>query len=273
MVLMMGCMVLCAYLLPALPSPQPVYGAAEEPGWQMWIDELEALRPQDPMAYFNLAERVADTAQTAEQQALARHLFGLAGALDAARLGRSAAIALADLAPSDAERRRLLALASLLGSPSLLSPELGDVSIAGGGYSDSTVLSLTSAFSYYRRGRGAAALTALREDDAEALLNACDAVVPGGARRFREDCRNYRGQLRPLLGRDELVRMLRLEVGLLAGDNRPWSGDLLLHRGQVLVEVDPSRLDEAFNINRTRAIFRDGQWLPQDNARRENAGR
>jgi hypothetical protein len=197
-----------------------------------------------------------------EERALARHLFGLAGALDAPRLGRSAALALADLAENDAERRRLLALASLLGSPALLAPDLGDTSIAGADFSAVTVLALTDAFSYYRRGRGSFALSSLRDHEADALLDACDAVIPGGARRFREDCRNYRGQLRPMLGRDELVRMLRLEVGLLAGDDRPWSGDLLLQRGQILVEVDPHELEEAFNVNRARALFSHGQWLP-----------
>src|SRR5262245_1831352 len=83
---------------------------------QPWTARLEALKPAEPLAYFELAEEVADVAADAQQRELARHLFALAGMLDTKRLGRSACLAIADLEENAVVKRRLLALASLLAS-------------------------------------------------------------------------------------------------------------------------------------------------------------
>jgi hypothetical protein len=80
-----------------------------------WDAKLQALHPTRPSAYFELAEDIADAAASDEERGLARRLFALAGALDPERLGRSACLALADMQSQPHLRRRLLALATLLG--------------------------------------------------------------------------------------------------------------------------------------------------------------
>ena len=71
----------------------------------VWSSRLEALHPSRPMEYFELAEEVADEAGDEAGRDLARRLFGLAGILDPEGLARSAALAQADLAAEDGDRR------------------------------------------------------------------------------------------------------------------------------------------------------------------------
>ena len=81
-----------------------------------WTERLELLTPEDPLAYFELGEEVQDAATTRQERALARALFGLAGLLDRATLGRSAALAIASLEETPLAKRRLEAAAALLGA-------------------------------------------------------------------------------------------------------------------------------------------------------------
>jgi hypothetical protein len=250
-------------LLVTAPSATP-----PEPG--AWTARLESLRPEEPMAYFELAEEIADVATSADDQALARRLFGLAGALAPKPLGRSSALALADLAEDEAARRRLLALALLLGGADMRppAPAAAPLGIAA---PPEAAMALVEAFSAYRRGRGAQAQSALRKPGAMELLEACDRFLPGGTRRFLEDCKLYRGQLRPSLSSEDIDRMLRLEVALLAGAERPWSSELLLTRGSVLVEVDPSDLEIEFGVDGSRPYYRGSRWVSAPSASSSSA--
>jgi hypothetical protein len=227
-----------------------------------WTDRLEALSPALPMAYFELAEEIADVAEDESQRALARRLFALAGLLDRDGLGRSACVALADMAEDELHRRRLLALASLLGGGGIGQAASAPLGAGMGEAPDpAAVLALTEAFSYYRRGRGPQAMAALRTPGAMELLTSCEQYLRGGADRFLEECGRYRGQLRPGLSDGDEVRMLRLEVALLAGAERPWSSDLLYGRGQPLIEVDPDRLEETFGVDASRPLYCAGRWV------------
>lgn len=221
---------------------------------------LERLRPEDPLAYFLLAEELADVADDEGARRLVHRLFALAGALDASHLGRSACLALADIETDETARRRLLALASLLGG-GRLGGGGDEAQDPGSTASTGAVIALTESFSYYRRGEGPRCLAALREPGASELLAAHEWILPGGMRRYVEDARLHRGRLRPNVSETTLERMLELEVGLLAGADRPWSSDLLLSRGRPLIEVDPDRLAETLGVNADRALFRNGRWV------------
>ncbi|MDY7107745.1 MAG: hypothetical protein SYC29_03825 [Planctomycetota bacterium] len=230
-----------------------------------WEDRLEALRPAVPMAYFELAEEVADRAEDEAQRGLARHLFALAGVLDRDRLGRSACLALADLAEREHERRRLIALASLLGRGGIGRSSTSFEGLGlDGDPTPTAMLALSEAFSYFRRGRGSQALAALREPGAMELLEACDPYLPGGANRFLEECRSFRGRVRPNLSQADEIRMLRLETALLAGSDRPWSSALLYGEGRPLIEVDPARLEETLGVDASRPLYRNGRWVEAD---------
>jgi hypothetical protein len=234
--------------------------AAAGSGEGPWELRLEALSPADPMAYFELAEEVADAASDQRQTALARHLFGLAGALDPQRLGRSACLAVADLEPDGHSRRRLLALAALLDRRpgGLVARQPG----AAPEIQLETALAVSEAISHYRKGDGTKALKLLERPGAVELLEAWGEVAfRGGAARFAEDCRLYRGARRPTLADRDLVLMIRFEAAILAGINRSWSSDLLLTEGQPLIEVDPDRIEEALGVDGSRPCYRDGRWV------------
>ncbi len=230
----------------------------------LWDNRLEELRPQDPMAYFELAEEIADAAEDNTQRLLAKRLFGLAGVLDPEQLGRSACLALADLEEDEQERRRLMALATLFGDEGIASGVGTSRTNLVAGHSPSAVLSLCEAFSHYRKGAGSRALTALREYGAADLMAEVEFLLRGGMNRFIEDCRLYRGRLRPSLSESDLDRVLHLEIALLAGDERPWTSELLLSQGRPLVEVDPDRLGETLGIDASYSLYRSGRWVAMD---------
>jgi hypothetical protein len=241
----------------------------------VWTARLEALRPSEPLHYFELAEEIADVASDAQQRELARHLFALSGALDADHLGRSACLALADLEENLAVKRKLLALASLMTekglrtedwglsqidqrqlSPSSLSPQSPALSPQS-----SAALAVCEALSRYRRGQGPRALSALRKPGATELLQQHERLLPGGLNRFIEDCKLYTGQQKPTLSAADITRMLRFESALLAGGERSWSGELLLTGGEPLIEVDPARLEESLGVDASKPFYRGGRWV------------
>jgi hypothetical protein len=230
--------------------------------WEDIERRLADLRPEKPMEYFELGEDVADLAETAEQREIATQLFALAGLLDTVRLGRGACLALADLAREPNEKRRYLALAAALGQlgqSAMLDPGMPTSHEALS--SSSAVDAVVEAFSFYRRGEGSRALSSLREPGAMDLLELIGNYLPGGKKRFLADCRHYGGRVGPSLTEAETTRMLRLEVALLAGEQRPWSGDLLLHRARPLIEVDPHHPEETLEMDPARPFYRRGRWV------------
>ncbi|MHC4218605.1 MAG: hypothetical protein ACYSU7_09145 [Planctomycetota bacterium] len=228
-----------------------------------WEERLEALSPADPMAYFELAEEVADEPGDGSQLALARHLFGLSGALAPQRLGRSACLAIADLEPNEYAKRRMIALGTLLDrrAGGLIGQQPGGAAPIH----PEAALAVSEAISYYRKGDGARALKALDQPGAMDLLDAWGSVVfRGGATRFVEDCRLYRGARKPTLTPQDQIAILRFEAAILAGNDRAWSGDLLLTEGRPLIEVDPDRTEEVLGVDGSRPCYRNGHWVTCD---------
>jgi hypothetical protein len=209
-----------------------------------------------------LAEEVADEAGVPSNRDLARHLYGLAAALDQDRLARSACLALADLADDEQAKRRLRALASLLGSDGEFAIEGGEsVGHSFSQFSSEAIIAFTEAISRYRKGQGAQAAAALRKPGADELLKSCDRWLPGGYNRFQEVIKQSRGQTRPTLSASDQLRLLHLEAAVLAGIDRTWSSELLVTRGSPLIEVDPSRLAETLEVDDGRPFYRNGRWV------------
>jgi hypothetical protein len=228
-----------------------------------WKTQLEALNPSDALAYFELAEEVADGAADQARRRLAARLFALAATLDSARFGRSAALALAAMEDDPTLRRRLLALASLVSSGVSVTGDFGPdaANAALGEYTMSSAIALSEALGYYRRGQGQKAIESLRRGGADSLLTKMDRLLPQGADRIRDDCRHYKGQARPTISDEHRVRMLRLDLALLSTGDRSWSGDLLLTASRPLIEVDPERLPQTFGVDASRPYFRNGRWV------------
>ena len=229
-----------------------------------WSARLAQLDPLRPMDYLELAEEVADQAQHDEERALARQLFGLAGALDTARLGRSAMLAIAQLTPVGSERVRALAAAELVGGRGALpqTDSLREATVAGAieGRDSAATEALARSFSFYRRGDGRRALMALRQSGADALLDAIGAQLPGGAEAYRQECRAMRaGGVTPFDG-EMIQRQLEIELALRRGAARELSLDLALRGDAPLLEIDLSDPRALWGVDPARAWWRNGEW-------------
>lgn len=255
-------------LVPAAQEPAERDGEAAP--WSPWHDALHALSPRDPLAYFEVAEEILDASQSAEAgdgeelRDLARQLFGLAGAIDPSGFGRSACLALADLAHDRSERERFQALANLLPGRDLLSiwsPRTTDEPVA-----PSDALALSEALGHYRQGRGNRALAVLQRHDTDRILDRFGHLLPGGPERFLEDCKHYTNGKKPTIFEGGIVRMLILESALLAGTERSWSGEVLLTAAQPLIEIDPDQLDQMLDADASRPYFVNGNFerMPAD---------
>lgn len=228
-------------------------------GSARWAARLERLAPSRPREYFELAEEVADAATTEDERRLARHLFGLSGALSGEQFGRAACLALADLADDPATRARFATAAALLDRRGGVAPDFNEGTL--GTPSNEAAVALSEMFSFYRRGIGPRALKLLELPAVAAMLEQFGTHLDGGADRFRSDAKSYRGQSRPALTTSAVGNMLRIEVGVLAGRNRPWSSDLLLNNDRPLTEVDPGRLEELLSVDPLRSVWREGRWV------------
>lgn len=221
-----------------------------------WLERLGRLDPLRPLDYLELGEEIADAATTEDELALARTLFGYAGALDTARLGRSAMLALASIASNDLERARALAAAEIVGGRGFArAAERTD---------PAQIASLSRAFSFHRRGDGRRALAALRQDDSDALLGALDAAIPGGAQAFRDEARAMRSSGGLATDENAIRRLEDIELALRLGPLRPVSLDLVVAGDAPLVEIDLADPASVWRVDPKRPWWRDGAWSGRD---------
>jgi hypothetical protein len=249
--------------VPAARSSATQAGGALAP-IASWEVRLAALDPARPIEYLELAEEVADglaadaTGTTAPQpgaeatRALARQLYGLAGALDPARLGRSAMLGIATLAETAEARRRAELAAELVGGRGASRESLR--------IDPAALESLSRAFSYYRRGNGTKALAALRQSGADALLDAIGPGIAGGAEAFRSECRAMRGANRLPADPETESRLLFVELALRRGEIRGVGLDILLQGDAPLPEIDLADPQALWGVNPKRAFWREGGW-------------
>ncbi|TVQ53296.1 MAG: hypothetical protein EA377_08395 [Phycisphaerales bacterium] len=237
---------------------------AEDENTIDWTDRLEALTPDDPLAYFELAEEIADAATSESDQNTARHLFALAGVLTPERFGASAALALADLEASPTRAEQYRGLATLLAPPeSVFSTSLIGATLRDADATTDPVRAraLVEAFSLYRRGHGRRALRTLQRADAVETLHTLNPIFPGGTHRFVQTAEGLHPGARPTVSDDDLTRLLQIEFALLAPNQVPWSVDLIWSRRAPLLEFNPGRLEETFGVDPDRTIYRDGRWV------------
>jgi len=293
---------------PPPAAPALVVGRSGVVGLQQ---RLEALDPSRPMDYFTLAEEVAYELPFAEGQQLARHLLVLAYELDRKSpprrpgFGRSACLALADLATRPLERRWLLAMASLEeGGPGSGIDWRIDEELSLG--SDTGPYDMAVAYGWFRSEEFRRARELLARNDGIALLRragfdkdeaqlmmqrfraelearpSCpqcrnERVVrkPGDGRPTLDLCSICRGNPGPRLSADAFIQTVRLEALLLRATPRSWAAQSMIDGGQPLRDVDPGELAAFFKVDTTRALWRgpetvDETMRPED---RWTAGR
>lgn len=227
-------------------------GAAAEPASVRFAARLALLDPLRPLDYLALGEEVADSARSGEDLDLARQLFGFAGALDTERLGGSAMLALAAIAPGDAERVRAQSAAELLGGRAAVRRSER--------YEAAQIDALARCFSFHRRGDGRRALSALKQNGAERLLERIGARLPGGAQGFRDECAAMRGGGVPISDPDMIRRQLELELAMRRGETRSLSLDVALDGDEPLPELDLADPKSLWGVDPSRAWWRNGGW-------------
>ena len=239
---------LCAAILAiGLAAARAPVSAADR-----WDARLAKLDPVRPMDYLELGEEVADAASSEAEKRLARELFGLAGALDPARLGRSAMLALASIADTDSERARALAAAELVGGRGAKRRTL----VA----EPAQLESLSRAISFHRRAEGRKALGALKQDNADELLEKVGEALAGGAQVFREECKSMRAGAQPVTDEDAVARGMLVELALRAGELRAPGLDMALFGDGALPEIDLSDPESTWSVDPKRAWWRGGKW-------------
>jgi len=266
------------------------------------LDErLRALRGEDAMRYFGLAEEVAREIRDPDGRGLARNLFVLAFELSrdesgAPALTRSVCLALAELEPGDTDRRRWLrAIAALedKGDPSRARAMLEDagvrerIAVALGHFRAEeylkvrTHLNRPSVRRFIERLGGAEKRLmerVKREIERDAACEVCrnDRTVPDRSRDGRHDdevlCPRCQGNPGPRLTDEEYRRLLVFEIDLLGVETERWDTQLDVDGGAPLREASPDRLPRMFGVDPRATVYefdahegwRSGRWVRPD---------
>ncbi|MEK6701048.1 MAG: hypothetical protein AABZ53_02215 [Planctomycetota bacterium] len=277
------------------PADPPANPSATADPLAQYNALLAALDPAHPEAYFELAETIADAAQTVDESTLARRLYILAFELDRARpgiksgsLGASICIGLASLSRLERDRRWLLALAGTLDPryrpPAWLRSQQ-DAASAQTAYFAATALGEV------RAGNGIQARQLLEDPLVKLLLTQYDRLLSESG-QFKllssitseanlwpcRECANQRivkrtsraadyklcptcgGNPGPKLADGAYLAQLRLESLLLAGIQRSWSAQVTADQGEPLRDPDPAELAPTYSVDPTLTVWREGKW-------------
>lgn len=274
---------------------------------------LSALSPANPEAYYLLAEEIAAelpaaSSETAQARRLAQQLYVLAYELDQRRpqesrqhLGRAVCLALAAIAPAEADQRWLWALARAA-DPRTAGPTWAPLRLRPA--PESLALDLCAVLGYSRCGEGRRAEQILGRPGVSELLDRYDALlspigISGGASSIRKaiaqwplcpECKNRRivthageNTNQPVLchtcnglpgagmSGEELLLQLRLESALLSGIHRSWAAQAVADRASPLRDLDPAELAPTFGVDAAKPLWRDGQWVEVPPAQPETA--
>lgn len=260
---------------------------------------LAALTPENPRAYFLLAEEIAAEALEPEGVALARQLL-----LSAYHLESQAAAPRHDLLASicllAAELERVDATASWLRAlASALDPRHAQIDwnvSAAPAITDEAALGAVRAISLTLAGEGIAAAELLQQPDVRALLRRYEPLLsvtglPGGLARLERyarlwpcsECRNQRWTTRvgdegsqtilcptcrgnpgPQISEEEYLALLRFQARLLDGIQQSWAAEIITSGGAPLLDPDPAEFlrvaRERYGLDPASVVYEDGEW-------------
>lgn len=265
---------------------------------EQYRSRLEALTPERPREYLELAEEVADSSATAEARRLVVELYTLAFAIDLndggdRRLAASACKGLASVPGNGRYAAWLRALGARL-SPDASPP--ASTRPSSGGSSESLAYRVSLVLGYIRSGDGGLARQLLAKPEIAAAMETIDrllaqlGVSTGAAGLAREaarwpcpDCSNERIQRRPQtnppswrvcplcgglpgerLTNAELIGHLRAESFLLEGVQKSWAAQITTDQGAPLIDPIPENLPKVFGVDPARHFFRKDAWTPRE---------
>ncbi|HED54512.1 MAG TPA: hypothetical protein ENJ00_09990 [Phycisphaerales bacterium] len=281
-----------------------------QPATLRFADRLERLAPDDPLAYFELAEDVTDVAGGIEDTRLAQRLYVLALSLslDNPRADReagfpiaaSSCLGLAALERSDDRQRWLRALAGRLDAryairrwdvpersdqnhevPLLAAEAIGlvlsgDGALARDRLDDPRVAALLDRTrDVLDRPGTKASLTALMQEAQIWPCPECGNVraVPdrNEGGRARRLCSTCRGNPGPVLDDQSFAAYISYQSVLLQGVQHSWSAELAVGGGKPLIDPEPEEVAPAYEIDPAKVYFRFGQWTASPDGLEQDA--
>lgn len=276
---------------PAQPTNvQPAADAADQA-------RLAALRPDNPLAYFELAEEIADTAEDEPRAILARTLYVLAFELDRQKAGGGAsslapacALGIARIERLERDKRWLTAIAGAVDKRYALpdwnvgaSPSISDETA----YKAATVLGLARAgegrearrildqpgvsdvLKRYERAIGNTGQTGALSRLAKYMQqwpcsecgNARVVSKPGEKGPELRLCPTCRGNPGPKLDEEEYISQLRFEAALLNGIQRSWAAQVVVDQAAPLRDPDLNEVAPTFGVDPGKPYWDSGKWV------------
>lgn len=286
----------------AAPPPAPRTPAPVD----RWEEKLRALDGKSAKAYFDLAEDVAASATTVAETQLAKTLFVLAFDLsrvagDNPTLAGSACIALAALPGLERERTWLLAMAGVVDRRFAVDQGESAARAQDDEVSQSAAFDAATFLGHYRTGQFSQAQRLLESPEVRRVLDRYERLLlpfGGGSvsRMERElaqsscpECKGERfvqrrgvtppefrvcpackGRPGPRVSDEVLIAQLRFESRLLRGIHTSWSAQLVADERAPLRDPEPTQLAAALNVETRKVLWRDGVWVEDPNAPKEN---
>lgn len=269
-------------------APAPVANPAE-------LARLAALRPDNPQAYFDLAEELADTAEDEPRAVLARTLYVLAFELDRQRgtatsLAAASALGIARIERLERDKRWLVAIAGAVDRRYALpdwnvgaSPSISDetaykaatvlgLARAGEGRESRRVLDqpgVSDVLKRYERAIGntgqTGALSRLSKYMQQWPCSECGnnrfVMKPGEKGPELRLCPTCRGNPGPKLDEDEYISQLRFEAALLNGIQRSWAAQVVVDQGAPLRDPDLNELAPTYRVDPDKPYWDAGKWV------------
>lgn len=263
------------------------------------LERLESLNPASNLEYLRLGEEVLDEATGPDDIRLARTLFVLAMQIGRESSdpiqrvhGASAALALAAIAATDAERRWVGSMAGEI-DPGFEQHAYSPLTAAS--WNRETGLLAAEALGLARAGEGRLALSRLTEPGVRELLLEVTPLLgvsgAGGGVGLVE--RLSRGWPCPECGNERIIRRrasgggvevvrcptcagspgpstlsisdlkshLHAELRLLGGSLKTWSAQVEIDRGEPLREPSSSGLERFYRVDLFARVWRDGKWV------------
>ncbi|MEM8756232.1 MAG: hypothetical protein AAGF47_00430 [Planctomycetota bacterium] len=258
-------------------------------------DRLAALSPDDPVAYFELGEEIADAASTPEERAVAQRLYVLSFSIASeGELHRwllpSSCLALAAIEPGEERRAWLRALASLTDPRYTAAPAASGLELDA--QAAAAALRLAEFVGLSRAGLGRLARDRLEDPAVQALaeqihIEPSSRSRPIAISRLRSEaaiwpcpecanartipdpddrrssviyCPTCRGDPGPLLTPKEFVGAVVLEAVLLEAGATSWSADLALGLDRPIRDPSPAELAAMYGVDTAARWFINGEW-------------
>ena len=220
-------------------------------------ESLQALDPAVPGDYFELAEHVADTADSPGDRDLAIRLFALAATLDPDRWGHGSLLGIRLLLSGD--EKRLRAVSALLelhddDRPNLLPRQ--EVTL---GAESTAAVKAFDVISFIRTGDSTRVRNLLQHGNGvREMLEAHGDSVPGGMKRLLDRASARNAQV--LLNEKEYIALLQVQSRLLGGRQETWAATLAVGRGRPLEDLSEAQLGSVLELDLEMTTWRDGAW-------------